>query len=102
MNDQIGTPTDVYALSKLVQLVIEEELRGLFHAANHGQASWFDFAELIFKIEPDERVVAIKNVSVNEPFFQGHVPDLPVMPGVMIIESMAQVGALLPLFAASW
>ena len=43
----------------------------------------------------DEKVVAIKNVSINEPFFQGHFPGNPVMPGVLIIEAMAQAGALL-------
>lgn len=40
-------------------------------------------------------IVGLKNVSVNEPFFQGHFPGLPLMPGVLIIESMAQVGAVL-------
>ena len=42
-----------------------------------------------------ERVVGIKNVTVNEPFFAGHFPDYPVMPGVLIIEAMAQVGGML-------
>lgn len=41
-----------------------------------------------------QRVVAIKNVTINEPFFQGHYPATPVMPGVMIVEAMAQVGGL--------
>lgn len=46
-------------------------------------------------VEKDEkRVIAIKNVSVNEPFFQGHFPDYPVMPGVLILEALAQVGAI--------
>jgi len=44
-----------------------------------------------------ERIVGIKNVTVNEPFFQGHFPDFPVMPGVLIIEAMAQVAGVLVL-----
>ncbi len=43
----------------------------------------------------DDRVVALKNVSVNEPFFQGHFPGVPVMPGVLQIEAMAQAGGIL-------
>ena len=52
---------------------------------------------LVDRIEEmrEDWIVGIKNVTVNEPFFQGHFPDLPVMPGVLIIESMAQVGAVL-------
>lgn len=50
----------------------------------------------IEELEP-ERIVGIKNVTVNEPFFIGHFPDFPVMPGVMIIESMAQVAGVLVL-----
>lgn len=50
----------------------------------------------IEELEPD-RIVGIKNVTVNEPFFVGHFPDFPVMPGVMIIESMAQVAGVLVL-----
>jgi beta-hydroxyacyl-ACP dehydratase FabZ len=43
----------------------------------------------------DERVVALKNVTINEPFFQGHFPGVPVMPGVLQIEAMAQAGGIL-------
>jgi beta-hydroxyacyl-ACP dehydratase FabZ len=45
----------------------------------------------------EERIVGIKNVTVNEPFFAGHFPDFPVMPGVMILEAMAQVAGVLVL-----
>lgn len=47
----------------------------------------------------DRRVVGIKNVTINEPFFPGHVPGFPVMPGVLIVEAMAQVGACMILSA---
>ena len=49
----------------------------------------------IIEYESDRRIVGIKNVTINEPFFQGHYPGHPVMPGVLIIEAMAQVGGLL-------
>jgi 3-hydroxyacyl-[acyl-carrier-protein] dehydratase len=49
----------------------------------------------ILEIEPDRRIVALKNVSVNEAFFQGHFQNKPVMPGVLILEAMAQTGACL-------
>jgi 3-hydroxyacyl-[acyl-carrier-protein] dehydratase len=44
--------------------------------------------------EPGRRAVGIKNVTANEPFFQGHFPEFPVMPGVLIVEALAQVGAV--------
>jgi beta-hydroxyacyl-ACP dehydratase FabZ len=50
----------------------------------------------IEELEP-ERIVGIKNVTMNEPFFMGHFPDYPVMPGVMIVEAMAQVAGVLVL-----
>jgi UDP-3-O-[3-hydroxymyristoyl] N-acetylglucosamine deacetylase/3-hydroxyacyl-[acyl-carrier-protein] dehydratase len=49
----------------------------------------------IIDFEPGKRIVGIKNVTINEPFFQGHYPGHPIMPGVLIIEAMAQVGGLL-------
>ena len=51
----------------------------------------------IINFTPGEKCTAIKNVSINEPYFQGHFPDRPIMPGVMILESMAQAGAFLVL-----
>ncbi|GMV54419.1 MAG: 3-hydroxyacyl-[acyl-carrier-protein] dehydratase FabZ [Betaproteobacteria bacterium] len=49
----------------------------------------------ILECEPGQRIVAIKNVSINEPFFVGHFPHHPVMPGVLIVEAMAQAAAVL-------
>jgi 3-hydroxyacyl-[acyl-carrier-protein] dehydratase len=49
----------------------------------------------VTELDPRVRIKALKNVSVNEPFFQGHFPDYPVMPGVLILESLAQASALL-------
>jgi 3-hydroxyacyl-[acyl-carrier-protein] dehydratase len=54
----------------------------------------FLLVDRIEALEPGARAVGIKNVTQNEPFFQGHFPDYPVMPGVLIIEAMAQVGAV--------
>ena len=55
----------------------------------------FLLVDRVLELDPDRRIVGIKNVSVNEPFFQGHFPGRPVMPGVLILEAMAQVGGLL-------
>ena len=55
----------------------------------------FLLIDRVIEIEPLKRIVAIKNVTINEPFFQGHFPGAPVMPGVLIIEAMAQAGAVL-------
>jgi UDP-3-O-[3-hydroxymyristoyl] N-acetylglucosamine deacetylase/3-hydroxyacyl-[acyl-carrier-protein] dehydratase len=57
----------------------------------------FLLVDRILAFEPLKTVTGIKNVTVNEPFFQGHWPDLPVMPGVLIIEAMAQVASVLVL-----
>jgi beta-hydroxyacyl-ACP dehydratase FabZ len=55
----------------------------------------FLLVDRIIKLIPDDKIVALKNVTINEPFFQGHFPGKPVMPGVLIIEAMAQAGGIL-------
>ena len=55
----------------------------------------FLLIDRVLSCEPGKRVVAVKNVTINEPFFQGHFPHHPVMPGVLIIEAMAQAAAIL-------
>lgn len=54
----------------------------------------FLLVDKILDVEEGKRVVGLKNVTMNEPFFQGHFPDYPVMPGVLIVEALAQVGAI--------
>ncbi len=57
----------------------------------------FLLVDRVVEFEKDRRIVAVKNVSANEPFFQGHFPHYAVMPGVLIVEAMAQAAALLSL-----
>ena len=57
----------------------------------------FLLVDRILEYEAGKRVVGLKNVTINEPFFQGHFPGHPIMPGVLIIEAMAQVGGILML-----
>ena len=55
----------------------------------------FLLVDRILEMEEKKRIVGLKNVTINEPFFQGHFPGHPIMPGVLIIEAMAQVGGVL-------
>jgi len=55
----------------------------------------FLLVDRVLEIEPGRRIVALKNVTANEPFFPGHFPGAPIMPGVLIVEAMAQAGAIL-------
>ena len=55
----------------------------------------FILVDRILELVPGEKIIALKNVTINEPFFQGHFPGDPIMPGVLIIEAMGQAGAVL-------
>lgn len=55
----------------------------------------FLLIDRVLELKRKERIVAIKNVTINEPFFNGHFPGLPIMPGVLIVEAMAQAGGAL-------
>ena len=57
----------------------------------------FLLVDRVIEVDGDRRLVALKNVSINEPFFEGHFPGAPVMPGVLTIEAMAQAGAIMGL-----
>jgi beta-hydroxyacyl-ACP dehydratase FabZ len=59
----------------------------------------FLLVDRIVEWDPGKRIVGIKNVTINEPFFQGHFPGHPIMPGVLIIEAVAQAGGILALKA---
>ncbi len=55
----------------------------------------FLLVDRVVELEPNKRILAYKHVTINEPFFQGHFPGRPVMPGVLVVEAMAQAGGLL-------
>jgi 3-hydroxyacyl-[acyl-carrier-protein] dehydratase len=60
----------------------------------------FLLVDRVIELDPHRRIRALKNVTFNEPFFQGHFPGRPVMPGVLVIEAMAQAGGLLTQLSA--
>jgi len=61
----------------------------------------FLLIDRVIKVVPGDKIRALKNVTVNEPFFQGHFPGRPIMPGVLIIEAMAQAGGILAYLTGS-
>lgn len=71
------------------------DIRRIQQILPHGYP--FLLIDRIIEMEKDHRIVALKNVTINEPFFGGHFPGSPIMPGVLIVESMAQTGAFLML-----
>jgi 3-hydroxyacyl-[acyl-carrier-protein] dehydratase len=54
----------------------------------------FLMVDKVVEVEPGKRCIAVKNVTANEPFFQGHFPGTPIMPGVLIVEALAQTGGI--------
>ena len=78
MNDVIQLPLEVVAIHKLLP---------------HRYP--FLLVDRVVEFEPHKRVLAYKNVSCNEQFFQGHFPERPVMPGVLVLEALAQAGGIL-------
>ena len=89
-----GTVQFVRAL--LDSLVVETQVIGIeeiMQVLPHRYP--FLLVDRVLEIEPQKRIVGIKNVTINEPFFQGHFPGHPIMPGVLIVEAMAQVGGML-------
>ncbi|MFH1674709.1 MAG: 3-hydroxyacyl-ACP dehydratase FabZ [Pseudomonadota bacterium] len=55
----------------------------------------FILVDRVLEVVSNERIVGLKNVTINEPFFQGHFPGAPIMPGVLMVEAMAQIGGVL-------
>jgi beta-hydroxyacyl-ACP dehydratase FabZ len=71
------------------------DIRGIIQVIPHRYP--FLLIDRVIEIDPGKRLVALKNVTYNEPFFSGHFPGEPIMPGVLIVEAMAQAGAVLML-----
>jgi beta-hydroxyacyl-ACP dehydratase FabZ len=69
------------------------DIRAIMNSIPHRYP--FLLVDRVLEIEPGKRIVAVKNVTMNEPFFQGHFPGIPVFPGVLVIEALAQAGAVL-------
>lgn len=83
-------------MSNTIEMSIHDILKYLPHRYP------FLLVDRVLKCEIGKSVLAIKNVSFNEPFFQGHFPDAPVMPGVLILEALAQASGLLALSNPEW
>ena len=77
---------------------LDFDIQGIMEMLPHRYP--FLLVDRVIKVIPDDKITALKNVTINEPFFQGHFPGKPVMPGVLIIEAMAQAGGILAYLTA--
>src|SRR5882762_7064053 len=84
-----GTPSVTDAAASKTALDIHDILKILPHRYP------LLLIDRVLELKRKERIVAIKNVTINEPFFNGHFPGLPIMPGVLIVEAIAQAGGAL-------
>jgi len=89
MSDSADTMTPASAAPAKTVLDINDILKILPHRYP------FLLIDRVIDLERKQRIVALKNVTINEPFFTGHFPDLPIMPGVLIVEAIAQAGGAL-------
>ncbi len=74
-------------------MTTQYDIQGIMELLPHRYP--FLLVDRIVDLVPGEKVVGLKNVTINEPFFQGHFPGTPIMPGVLIVEAMAQTGGIL-------
>jgi 3-hydroxyacyl-[acyl-carrier-protein] dehydratase len=89
MNESSSAPADLAGTAKAGGFDIHEILKILPHRYP------LLLIDRVLELKRKERIVAIKNVTINEPFFIGHFPGLPIMPGVLIVEAIAQAGGAL-------
>src|SRR5512143_244717 len=88
MTDTAHTTTDASPAAKAPM-----DINEIFKILPHRYP--FLLIDRVVELERMKRIVALKNVTINEPFFQGHFPEKPIMPGVLIVEAIAQAGGLL-------
>ncbi len=104
-----GHKTNVELVKKLRKIQLKQELKKQYQKSNAKEVVFdtnaiqriiphrypFLLVDKIIDLKPGESITGIKNVTINEPFFQGHFPGHPIMPGVLIIEGMAQTGGII-------
>jgi len=91
MSDPVSDPAQKQDLPPGV--TVPMDVRGIMHTLPHRYPMLL--IDRVLEVQRKKRIVAIKNVTANEPFFSGHFPGNPVMPGVLVIEAMAQAGGAL-------